>query len=344
MIFQLQQSPTELNSQAYNNRSALAAALDEQAKLIGRTAHQFAVLEELNKEIANRFGGRTKPCVVNFDSALFSSQLKPEYQWAWATSGLQYWLGRNAQFAMEGKRPLISRYIIVPKVESISSPYWRNRLLESVTFNAHLGLWHGVIVCVVVVDPKKYPPEQWAKAFDLSVLTEAGIALVGQNFYRSNNAKLEAISGTDYGHRLRRLKTVLNSTEKHFWLWYDEATYAPNRLAGARWKVLRDLFYELSPKPFVCPSCATVTDFVLDHVLPIKEGFPQTLVNFEGMCGRCNSSKGSRKPRHNPFLIPEYIPDDLKTPLLERILKEAPPWLGSLARPKNVADAQRLSI
>lgn len=309
-------------------------------------ARQLTFLEELHKELLGHLSAEPKLSIIFADTVLYEFYNDARYHYAWAIGALQQWLGRNLQLTQELKRSVIYRYIFLPVLEAIDDPFLKRHFVDVVLFNLHVNLWHGVVTCVAFLDPARFPPKVLARRVNMTSIPLHHAAYTSSEwFYGSSNYEVVRESGEVAERHTGYLNELISqSAFPPIWLWYDELNYSRDRLVGARWEAIRTLFYALEDKPFICPWCKKEGIFNLDHILPIADGHPQTLLNFMGLCGSCNQYKGDRYPRFDPFAFPQFVPPTYRTEALHKIIADAPPWLGLITRPLNVREIRKVTL
>jgi hypothetical protein len=300
-------------------------------------AAQITVLQEIEKRVETHFDRKSFICC--FDTLLYEHYEDTEAYYAWCAGALQYWLLKNSAWTKSLGRYSVFRFIFLPQPNLIRRRSIRYSFLQNVMFNAHLHLWHGVVVCLLFLDPSRYPPMSISKDLNITSIPDHDVLLGSVSFYGSNHLEIFDSVGSKSHARFQRLYSLIRaSAYPPFWLWYDQENYSYKRIVGGRWETLRELFRVFEPDPFVCPMCRQPGNYTLDHILPVadRRGLSngpryQTLLNFSPLCHSCNSSKQDQVPRITPFSVPEFVPLWCRTDELRRIINDPPPWLGSVS-------------
>lgn len=327
--------------------SRQARRLKKDAAQIIQAGKQMQILEDLHAHLLEHLSGAGNITTIHCDTLLYELYHNTDFYYFWVTALFQHWLKRNEQIILEQKAPRFFRYMFVPTVDAVRGDWLRRQWPNVVALNLHMNLWYGVIVCVVFVNPRKYPPAKYAQRLNMSYIPIHRMCFGTFDFYTGSCPDLsieEDSKSTDHARDVRDL--IRHAPCQPIWLWYDEDNFSGKRLSKSRWDALRDLFVSLCPKPFVCPICSKRRDrdFALDHIWPIADGHPQTLMNLMGICGSCNRNKGDRYGRGNPFDCPAFVPAGYCSEELKSILKDRPPWLGKVARPSGVREIQRVAL
>jgi len=322
----------------YHNRiEKQIYAAERQTKILG-TIHSF-LLDHIQHE--DNFS------IVCFDSALYKTHLTEEHYYAWTTLSMDLWLKRNQQILLDVKRSIIYRCIFVPTFESVD-PGKRQLLKDVISFNFHLHMWHGIILCVIFLDPKQFPPSLISKKFDVTSIPNQNVVILAKDFYESDTLNISQMNDKLAHDRLNEMRLLIKqSGTKPILLWYDEDNFSPNRMRGARWEMFRRLYLRMEAGSFVCTRCLkrkVLSEFELDHILPIADGHKQTIVNLQGICKSCNCSKGAGYEKYNPFCIPAYVPPYLRNESLLGALTKDPEWLGKISRPRNMEEAMKVFL
>jgi hypothetical protein len=316
--------------------SRVEKQLDTFIDHIKLTAAQTEVLESIHHSLLNHLSNEKGLAVCCVDTVLYELHDEPRFHYAWATGALEHWLGRNQNLILELSKSVLHRFIILPTYSSIRDPFLRSNFLNVVIFNLHIHLWHGVVACVIFLDPRKHNPKELSKRLNITSVPLHKTIFGSADFYGSNNLDVFQEQGPVARDHFNQLYSVIKESEyTPIWLWYDESNYSQRRLTGAKWETLRSFFYHFEIYPFVCPICKQKGPFTLDHVLPIADGHYQTLLNFMGICKKCNSFKRDRYPRFDPYGFPQFIPEKYRSEALRKILTEPPPWLGTVSRPSD---------
>jgi hypothetical protein len=309
-------SPRKINAEKYVRESQQAETLSDLEQ------HSYELLHD-------------ELVVVSADTIIYEHYRNVNNARIWL-EGLHWeWLNANMELCSKSSGSVYYRYIVLPYPYVLQNTTQRKRLIDSIILNVHLHLWHGVICAIKFLDPRIHSINQLTREMNFFIIPEAEEFFGLPAYYRSNTIEQVRVVGSEYVRQQQLVKQWASMEDSDLvWLFYDEAHFERKRLSGWHWSQLRRFFFQLNAEILICPLCRTRQCTELDHIAPCSRGYFQTLLNFELLCGECNRYK-SNIESVDPFAFHTLIEPRLQSKALEQVLREPPPWLGRIRRPKT---------
>jgi hypothetical protein len=319
--------------------------LEELSELHGRVAAHAAALANLERQLTERLERVDLFAILVADTAIVENFSNPRECLAWLTASHRSWLRTNEAFNEQIGRLAFYRYVLLPNPGLIRNLPRRQALIDIILLHLHLQLWHGIICGVVFIDPRRNELASVLRDLNFVSIPSQRFFIDTPQFYRGSKIRSSTVEKSAADFRLAQVRRALFTDGRHapIWLHYDEANYGQKRLGGWRWEALRQLFRKLYGPTLRCslPLCGKIIGaFELDHIAPVSNGFPQTLINFRPLCASCNRHKGDMI-HQDPYQVSVWLSEELRTRELEYIQRYPPPWLGKILAPGSAAEIPR---
>lgn len=299
-----------------------------------REAQQAETLSNLEKHTSELL--HTDLVVASADTILFEHYRDLNNALIWLHGVHWEWLQVNMELCQKSSGSVYYRYIVLPYPYVLENAAKRRALVDLIVLNLHLHLWHGVVCAVKFLDPSQQNLTKLTREMNFFVIPEALEFFGLPAYYRSREIEQVRFTGVEYEHQQKLVQQWASRPDSELvWLFYDEAHFERKRLVGWHWAQLRHFFFQLYTANRTCSLCQQRDATQLDHLGPWSKGHYQTLPNYQILCGVCNRHKSDLELVDDPFALRVFIDPRFRSKALERTLREAPPWLGRIRRPRQ---------
>jgi hypothetical protein len=304
------------------------------ARAARAVAAQAEALSSLEKALPSYIDGKSTLAIIAADTVVFENYNNPEPALAWLNQALRAWLRTNAQLNAFAEGSIFYRYLVFPYPFVLENWAARADLIRTILLNVHLQLWHGIVCGVIFADPRRHDLSELIRVASFAAMPAHNLIFDLPGFYQSKSIRNQLLEGPAAHLRFEEIRKYFQERRMEpIWLFYDDQNFNGPRLTGWRWEANRRFFNNLCQPGAQCLGCGVVLEkFALDHIAPVSKGYFQTILNFQLLCGPCNSKKGTLGGP-DPYVVPMLLPNAQRSRELDEIFYQRPPWLGSLIRP-----------
>jgi HNH endonuclease len=320
-----------MSSKDFDREESKLARIARESRVI---ASQAETLSKLERALPNYIDSKSTLAIIAADTLIFENYNHPERNLEWLNRALSEWLRANQSLNLLAKNSIFHRYVVLPYPAVLGNWAARANLIKTILLNVHLQLWHGIICGIIFADPRRYDVKELVRVMNFAAVPAHRLIFDVPGFYRSISLNDYVLEGQQARRRLEEIKNYIVSMNMNpVWLFYDEQNFGGTRLSGWRWNEHRRFFNHLYQPGARCLGCGVLLDkFALDHIAPFSKGHFQTILNFQLLCGPCNSKKRALEGS-DPYVIPSLISESLRTRDLEQVFYQKPPWVGLVIRP-----------